>query len=193
MSPSSYFQQLREELKNNPYRDRFLQELEDHAEDLSSEENISLSLKAIRKKLGEPTQVKKIFIGIVQPWQKFWEITEAFLIGFLATLIMRGSLVFTEGTFFGSSYLYLILSAAMGYTFYRLAYRFSLKQRQVLESRVWLVLVFSFQVVFDLPTSLTILFYPDFILGLSHLLWILFGVLAWFWPKKLLIALYEEK
>ena len=75
---NSYFQQLRQEFKNNPYQDRFLQELQHHAEDLESElpKSKKLTPDAMKKHFGEPKEVKKNFTQITRPWKKGLEIVE---------------------------------------------------------------------------------------------------------------------
>ena len=86
MNQESYFAQLRQEFQNDPYRERFLQELEDHAEDLQGDivpSNKSLTTDFMKKHFGEPKQVKKDFMAITRPWQKWLEAGEAFLYGIL--------------------------------------------------------------------------------------------------------------
>ncbi len=86
MSPNFFFVQLRREFKNDPYRDRFLAELQDHAEDLAESESIpsdSLNSTFMQKHFGEPKDIKKTFTQITRPWQKVMEAGEAMGYGFL--------------------------------------------------------------------------------------------------------------
>ncbi len=91
MSSAPFFAQLRREFKNDPYRDRFLAELQDHSEDLAESENMapeSLTSTFMQKHFGDPKQVKKDFVSITRPWQKWLEVGEALGYGALRVFVL---------------------------------------------------------------------------------------------------------
>ncbi len=96
MKQDAFFSQLRREFQNDPYRDRFLAELEDHAEDLAEAQNIapkSLNSGFMQKHFGEPSQIKETFHRIVRPWDKLFFVLEGLFYGFL---MLPLSFVFTH-------------------------------------------------------------------------------------------------
>lgn len=84
MSQKNFFQQLKDELHGHPFRDRFLEELEDHAEDLKADEELkenSITSEMMKKYLGETKEVKNIFLNIMNPFRKIFFILEGLFFG----------------------------------------------------------------------------------------------------------------
>ena len=95
MNSKKYFNQLRQAFKNDPYQNRFLQELQHHAEDLESElpKSKKLTPDAMKKYFGEPKEVKKTFNAIVRPWEKIFFVLEGLFYG---VMILFFSLIGTD-------------------------------------------------------------------------------------------------
>ncbi len=94
MKKSRYFIKLRSEFESSPFQERFLEELEAHAEDLIEDQAVpkkSVDASFLQKCFGEPNEVKKKFIEITDPWQKWWERLEAFGYGTLLIIWMSAS------------------------------------------------------------------------------------------------------
>ena len=86
MTHNDFFKQLRDELHGHPLRDRFLEELKDHTEDLEDVEKPKneFARSEMRKKyLGEPRQIKENFMKIMHPLGKLLFVLEAFCYGLL--------------------------------------------------------------------------------------------------------------
>lgn len=80
MPHKDFFQQLKNELHGHPYRDRFLEELEAHAEDLKEEE---LNDENWRYRMGEPLSIKETFMKTMHPFAKILFYLEGFCYGVL--------------------------------------------------------------------------------------------------------------
>lgn len=62
MTQKDFFTQLKDELHGHPYRDRYLEELEAHAEDMQKEE---LNEEQWIKRMGEVAQINETFKAIM--------------------------------------------------------------------------------------------------------------------------------
>lgn len=188
MSQKHYFQQLRQVFKNDPYQDRFLQELQDHAQDLESElpSSKKLTLKDMKKQFGDPKQVKETFTQITRPWLKTKQAWEAVGIGLICLLgAFMGSMVLSwimgafTSLFFTPKlspiatilmYISYILNAFLIYFLYRWAWAY-LKNKQsnslwnekqiiifLLSPIAFILLGFIFQFIFGRGDSIFLLF-----------------------------------
>ncbi len=84
MKDNVFFKALADEFENHPYKERFLEEVQDHVEDLAKDQNLpkkSITTPFLEKLFGEPVEIKKIFIDIVDPWRNIFFISEAFIVG----------------------------------------------------------------------------------------------------------------
>lgn len=75
MTQQDFFKQLKNELHDHPYRDRYLEELENHAEDLEIDMEVSggeLTKDIIREKFGTPKEIKNNFIYMMNTKLKAW-------------------------------------------------------------------------------------------------------------------------
>lgn len=128
MSLNSYFSQLRQEFKNDPYRDRFLSELEDHADDLAEHENLTeknLTPHFMKTHFGDPKQVKKIFNAVVRPWENLFFILEGLFYGIMMLFfsLMGTDLIqgFVSNEFFLNPFVFILFVA--WFFIYLLAFR----------------------------------------------------------------------
>lgn len=206
MDKKNYFRQLRQVFKNDPYQDRFLQELQDHAQDLESElpNSKKLTLSDMRDKFGEPKEVRKTFTQITRPWQKGLEIVEALGYGFLALFIIYLVPSFIgvsgEATLPGGDGLNVIFAPKIGvvllqmvtialpsYLFYRWAYfRLTCKIRLL---NAWADFLLTI-----LPSALVVLITFTFVISdpqirafalfVVHLSSVASALLAWWIPRK---------
>lgn len=86
MNQKDFFRQLKDELKGNPYRDRFLEELQDHAEDLEEAlkvRNEFARSEMMKKYFGDPEDIKNIFLKIMHPFGKLLFNLEGFSYGII--------------------------------------------------------------------------------------------------------------
>ena len=81
MHQKDFFKQLRDELHGHPLRDRFLEELKDHAEDLKGEK---LDEENWDKRMSDPRSIKQTFMNIMNPLGKLFFVLEALLYGALS-------------------------------------------------------------------------------------------------------------
>jgi len=65
MNQKKFFKQLKDELHNHPYQDRYLEELQNHAEDLEEEQ---LNDENWKHRMGEPLGIKANFMKIMHPF-----------------------------------------------------------------------------------------------------------------------------
>lgn len=82
MPRSDFFKQLKENL-HHPLRDRFLEELKDHVQDMRVE---NLNGEELEKRMGEPKFIKKIFLQIMTPFGKTIFIFKGLLFGVLIAI-----------------------------------------------------------------------------------------------------------
>jgi len=80
MNQKKFFKQLKDELHGHPYRERFLEELEDHVEDLEEEQ---LNDENWRHRMGKPLGIKETFVKIMHPFRQITFYLEALIYGFL--------------------------------------------------------------------------------------------------------------
>lgn len=86
MASNNFFKQLKAELHDHPYRDRYLEELQNHVEDLekdTSESNKKLTDKIMKKRMGDAKTVKENFLNIMNPFDKLFFILEGLFYGLL--------------------------------------------------------------------------------------------------------------
>ena len=84
MSPSPYFKQLAEEFEGHPYKDRLLEELENHLEDFEGDEDlpeVERKGELTQRLFGEVREFKKVFIKIVDPWRNLFFVLEGLMMG----------------------------------------------------------------------------------------------------------------
>ncbi len=84
MPSKDFFKQLEDEFKNHPYKDRLLEELQDHLEDFETDDQVSPQIKermSVEMLFGEASEFKKIFIQITDPWRNVFFISEALIVG----------------------------------------------------------------------------------------------------------------
>lgn len=73
MNKEKFFKQLKDEIHGHPFRDRFLEELQDHAEDLENDKELKtkfIESEMIKKYLGEPKDVSRKFKFMMNPWNQ---------------------------------------------------------------------------------------------------------------------------
>jgi len=86
MYKEKFFKQLKDELHGHPFRGRFLEELQDHAEDLVSNEKIkndSIQSEIIKKYLGAPKEIKSNFMKTMHPFANILFYLEGICYGLL--------------------------------------------------------------------------------------------------------------
>ncbi len=167
MKQDAFFAQLRREFQNDPYRDRFLAELEDHAEDLAEAQKIgpkSLNSGFMQKHFGEPKQVKKDFVSITRPWQKWLEASEAFGYGILMVFWLTA---FTLIDFISSNavpfFIQILIVGLFLFIPYPFIWKKLLKGEKILSRRFLLIYVMLPLFVFFVLQSLQI--YYVYIVG----------------------------
>ncbi len=104
MDSKSYLKQIESQLEGNPYCERFIQELQDHTEDLTEDQyldNTTINEHFMKKQFGDPKHVKDDFIRITRPWQKWWEVGEALIYGSLIVIWNSITPIFSDLTYYG--------------------------------------------------------------------------------------------
>lgn len=87
MSRRDYFKTLDSELCENRYKERYLRELEDHAEDFFTSKRTpkkKRNKEALERLFGKANEVRAQFVDIIDPWQRWVERIEAFIYGVLS-------------------------------------------------------------------------------------------------------------
>jgi len=203
MKQKDFFKQLKTELHNHPYRDRYLEELKAHAEDLEKDKSQSsqkLTDNFMKKRMGEPKAVKEIFLKIMNPFEKLFFVLEGLFYGgvFLPIAIIlcisiRNILFLEDSSSLGYFLILSILALTTLFIIYRLAFHrfFELSENSLKKRVLWLALIFipglfifcflSFkqQNYLASQTSNTVLLISVF-LGLN----LLSGYLAWKYSGK---------
>lgn len=149
MSSKKYFQQLRQSFKNDPYQDRFVQELQDHAQDLEAELPTSkkLNLSDMKKEFGDPKTVRETFNAILRPWEKLFFVFEGLFYGILMLPFSLMGVQFFHGMVLDGGYfnINIIILAIIWFFVYLLAFRrylrFQVNFRFALLA--WIALVFG--------------------------------------------------
>lgn len=90
MGSKEFFKNIVQEFEGHPYKERFLEELEEHLEDYCEAEEIQRSkvdTAFLKKYFGEEKKIKKDFIAILDPWNKLFYLMEGLLLS-LAGMLM---------------------------------------------------------------------------------------------------------
>jgi len=90
MSSIKFFEQMTDEFEGHPYRDRFLQELQDHLED--AEENGLNKNQLIVTLFEKPRAIRATFLDIMNPWHHFIFMVRAML--FSVNFVIVGVMLF---------------------------------------------------------------------------------------------------
>lgn len=205
MNQKDFFQQLKNELHGHPYRERFLEELENHAEDLKKHElfhHKKLTDEIMEKRMGDPKTVKENFLNIMNPFGKLFFVLEGLFYGgiFLPLAILINAGLRTAFLMGGGIFqpLPLLITSLLGsvslFVIYRMAFRrfFELSENSFKKRFLWFtllslpgLLLFSFMtlgqpsdILANQTANLFLMF--DFYLGLHFIS----AYLGWKYSKK---------
>lgn len=121
-----YFAELEEELKNLPLKERLLQELSDHVEDLEQEEANTLNIQKMNRKIGDPKYIKTSYYSILNPLRGLYFLAEGLFCGLLllplgmVSFLSQGMLtnIFYPASLGGDRSFLTILSILLGLGFF---------------------------------------------------------------------------
>jgi len=93
MRRAQFIESLQREFEGHPLRERFLEELEDHMDDVE-EAGEDFDSQEVEKRMGIPNQIKRQFMAILDPWWTLFSIAEAVMLISVSVLFYGGLSVF---------------------------------------------------------------------------------------------------
>ncbi len=98
MQEKYFFEELGDEFDGHPYKDRLLEELEGHLEDLKADKDVSKE-NIIEQVFDAPKKIKKVFIAIVDPWSRILHWSEGFMLAVSGMLLAAGFFALLLGVY----------------------------------------------------------------------------------------------
>lgn len=191
MSQKDFFKQLKDEFPEHPYRDRYLEELQNHVEDMKEEK---LKEGMWNKRMGEVKKIKENFIKIMNPFGALFFILEGILVGILlgfASMLFYVNLTLISNIqyLWQSIFLNLVIISIIWFIGHLIALKLFLRIKNLsgLREKTWIFLT-------NLPSLLLCFYitYPTLLIfrelntyDIAPILWIFVNALILFLSYKI--------